>query len=212
MKWNALITTLSITLLYITKLFAIVIAVFALGFAISGNFEAPLGFTLDDGYRVEAYDESSSFLTAEYKGRTYSNVTIRPKSFYLDMGDFPISNYLMLTVMLVAISMVYFISDLLIKLLKSIENRDFFNFDNVKRIRIIGLIMISYSILKWVYSKVINYVLFDLFNIRGVVDVSNSVWNFDFFNSTLFLGLMILLVANAFEHGLKIKQEQDLTI
>jgi len=212
MRYNALITTLSITLLYITKSFAIIIAVLALGFAVAGKFEAPLGFALDDGYRVEAYDESSSYLTAEYKGKTYSNVTIRPKSFYLDMGDVPVSDYLMLGAMLVGISVVYFIADLLIKLLKSVENRDFFTFDNVKRIRIIGLIIISYSILKWIYSRVLSYVLFDLFNIKGVVDIRNSVWSFDFFSSTLFLGLMVLLVANAFEHGLKIKQEQDLTI
>lgn len=212
MRFNALITTLSLTLLYITKYVVVMMAILLVGFGATGNLEAPLSFSLDDGYRVEAYQGTPSSLTAEYKGETYSNITITPKSFYLDLGEVPISDYLMLSIGLIVVGAVFIISDLLIKLLKSIENRDFFTFLNVKRIRWIGLIILVFSILKWVYFLLLDYVLFDVFKIKGLVDIDHSLFSLSFFNSSLFLGLMVLLVANAFEHGLKLKEEQDLTI
>lgn len=55
MRYNALITTLSIMLLQITKFITVAIAVLAVVFSLSSSFEAPLGFLLDDQYRVEAY-------------------------------------------------------------------------------------------------------------------------------------------------------------
>lgn len=151
-------------------------------------------------------------LTAEYKGITYSNVTVTPKSFHIDMGELPFPDYVMLVLMLLALASIFTLLELIVRILKSIETRDFFTYQNVKRIRFIGLMVVGFSVLKWVYSLLLNTILFDVFHLQGVSDVGSFSFSLNFFNSTFFWGLMILLVANAFEHGLKIKQEQDLTI
>lgn len=199
-------------LLQITKFITVAIAVLAVVFSLSSSFEAPLWFMLDDQYRVEAYNKSTVNLTAEYKGITYSNVTVTPKSFYLDMGELPFPDYVMLVLMLLALASVFILLELIIRILKSIETRDFFTHQNVKRIRFIGLMVVGFSVLKWGYGLFLNTILFDVFHLQGVSDVGSFSFSLNFFNSTFFWGLMILLVANAFEHGLKIKQEQDLTI
>ncbi|OEK02088.1 hypothetical protein BFP97_11395 [Roseivirga sp. 4D4] len=191
-------------------MFTGVLGVAGLAFLVIGDTDNPLMFTVND-YQFE---EAVIFKpNATYNGVSYDSVTVTPQTYAVLIEDVPISKYLMSSpVILIALVLFYFLS-LIIKLLKSIEEREFFSLANVKRLRIIGLMVIGSAIIRWSYSMILDSFLRNNFEIEGFSKVSSSfLLNFDFLDSLWFLGLMILLVANAFEHGVRLKEEQELTI
>ncbi|MBO3699239.1 DUF2975 domain-containing protein [Roseivirga sp. E12] len=211
MRWNRMITSVCVFLLQLIRVLIGVVAAFILGAFILGKLEAPLSVNLDDNYSLSPPMEQ--FAEVTYKGERYTEISIRPTSYRLELESLPISNVYLIISMIVLLGAFYYLVHVLIKLLKSIEERQFFSLQNVKRIRIAGVMVICYSVLSWIYGYLVRYLLIDYLDIKGVFHMSSRIsTQSSFFNSYLFLGLMILLVANAFEHGVKLKEEQELTI
>ncbi len=211
MRYNRLITSVCIFLLELTKIFLGILIVVLIGAALIGKFESPLGFTLKEDYRFE--DAEAIELTVNYNGQSYSDITARPTSYFLDLDPLPISSLFIAVPSLLFGLALWYLLHLIIGLLKTIEEREFFSTDNVRRLRIMGFMTIAFSILSWVYGHVVKYFLTHYIEVEGVFHISNKfTFNLSFFNTYFFLGLMILLIANAFDHGLKLKEEQELTI
>ncbi len=206
-----MITSVCIFLLEWTKILLGIFLVVLTGALLIGKFEVPLTFKLGADYRFE--DAKSINLTVNYNGQEYSDVTARPTTHILDLESLQIPGlYGQVPILLLGLAFWYLLG-LIVGLLKSIEEREFFSANNVRRLRIIGFMTISYSILSWTYGHLLKYFVTRYFAIEGVFHISSKfVLSFSFFNTYFFLGLMILLIANAFEHGLKLKEEQELTI
>lgn len=211
MRYNRLITSVCIFLLELTKIFLGILIVVLIGAALIGKLEAPLGFELGDNYRFE--EAEALQLMVNYNGQSYSDITARPKSYFLNLEALPIPGIFTEVPFLLLGLGLWYLLHLIIRLLKSIEEREFFSADNVRRLRIIGFMTISFSILSWAYGHMVKYFLTHYIEVEGVYHISNKfTFNLSFFDTYFFLGLMILLIANAFEHGLRLKQEQELTI
>lgn len=211
MRWNRMITSVCVFLLQLIRVLIGVVAVLVLGAFILGKLEAPLSVNLDDNYRLS--EPMEQFAEVTYKGERYTEISIRATSYSLELESLPIPDYYLIISMIILLGTFYYLVHVLIKLLKSIEEREFFSLLNVKRIRIIGVMIIGYSVLSSIYGYLVKYLLIDYLDIKGVFHISGRFsTQSSFFNTYLFLGLMILLVANAFEHGMRLKEEQELTI
>lgn len=97
---------------------------------------------------------------------------------------------------------------LFIKLIVSINKSDIFNWRNVRRLRWLGiLLLVSFAsrlLLEWMTLQAIRRAL----EIPGYdLTLTDAVRG-----STLLLGLCALIVGEVFAIGLKMKEEQDLTI
>lgn len=95
-----------------------------------------------------------------------------------------------------------------IKLIIAINRSIIFNWKNVRRLRWLGAILILNFICSALPDYIWAYELSDVFSISGYsLNLSSLVSKL-----TLILGLVSLIVGEIFAIGLKMKEEQDLTI
>ncbi|MGE5549600.1 MAG: DUF2975 domain-containing protein [Bacteroidota bacterium] len=83
-----------------------------------------------------------------------------------------------------------------------------FNLENAKRIRAIGLICIGGSFLQSLVSFLVGYLLMNNVIIKGV-EVNAKGGSF---MGGIFIGLVILVLAEIFRHGAALQEEQNLTV
>ncbi len=106
---------------------------------------------------------------------------------------------------------VYFIH-LLLQFVKSALSKAFFSFKNVLRIRWMAFILIGLGISSLIMRLITQYIAYNYFE-KDLTSTGFTVsFNPDIFTNGIFIGLIVLIVAQAFDHGLKLKEEQDLTI
>tara|TARA_R110001592_G_scaffold17204_3_gene72930 strand:+ start:1715 stop:2353 length:639 start_codon:yes stop_codon:yes gene_type:complete len=107
---------------------------------------------------------------------------------------------------------IYFIH-LLLQFVKSALGEDFFSLENVARVRMMGFILVGLGGVHLLMNLWISYIAGSYFELdmlgAKTVKVSFSP---DIFSSTVFVGLIVLVVAQAFDHGLKLKEDKELTI
>lgn len=107
---------------------------------------------------------------------------------------------------------VYFIHTLL-QFVKSALGEGFFSVENVLRVRVMGFILIGLGLVHLLMNLWISYIAGQYFELdksaSKTIEVSFSP---DVFSSTIFIGLIVLVVAQAFDHGLKLKEDKELTI
>ena len=107
---------------------------------------------------------------------------------------------------------VYFIHTLL-QFVKSALGEGFFSIENVLRVRMMGFILIGLGLVDLLMNLWISYIAGQYFELdksaSKTIEVSFSP---DVFSSTIFIGLIVLVVAQAFDHGLKLKEDKELTI
>ena len=96
----------------------------------------------------------------------------------------------------------------------SAKRNEFFSHLNVKRLRIIGILVVLSGLVDYLGSFFKQWV-FENFLTSADLTSTSSFWVFmlpNIFTSTFITGLLVLVIAEAFAHGLKLKEEQDLTI
>lgn len=83
-----------------------------------------------------------------------------------------------------------------------------FSGDNVRRIRIIGMAVIAGSLLKTVVYTMIGLHIADLVQVPGL-EVQGRI---ELDLGGIFLGMVVLVLAEVFRHGARLQEEQDLTV
>ncbi|WP_421987213.1 DUF2975 domain-containing protein [Roseivirga sp.] len=180
--------------------------------SLTGNLEAPLSLDIGENYQLNAMKSNSINVSGFYKGQPFTEASMEPRSYYFSLQNEDMPFYLAVLPSIVIGLIVLLFIHLLVKLLRSIEERDFFSQANVKRLRYIGLIMMISEVLGWAHRQLLIMFLENNLIIEGLTRSGGFSFSLDLLFSYFFLGLMILLIANAFEHGLNLKKEQDLTI
>jgi hypothetical protein len=125
-------------------------------------------------------------------------------------------NYLRLPVLAVVTIFMGFsiyLIHLLLQFVKSALNEDFFSYENVARIRLMGFILIGLGIFSSIFKVWLNWISRSYFD-SDMMETATMKVNFtpDVLTNTLFIGLIALIVAQAFDYGIKLKEEQELTI
>jgi len=151
-------------------------------------------------HKDSLYDKhSQTYLTAEY-----SDVTVKVR----DVPNKMLRN--LLTVLFSLIILIAAIVELIyfVRLINAINHNIIFDWRNVVKLRIIGIAMliVFFTAAAFTYYS-INAAGINV-EIEGYERVTKGIWKF----SILLPALGILLAAEIFSIGLKLKEEQELTI
>ena len=97
---------------------------------------------------------------------------------------------------------------LFVRLIISINKSDIFNWKNVRRLRRLGLALIISFCCSFSVAYITLYNVGEVFSLRGYTLELSGILS----GTMLVLGLCSLIVGEVFAIGLKMKEEQDLTI
>ncbi len=95
------------------------------------------------------------------------------------------------------------------KIFTTIASGDPFSTENSKRIRVIGWTVIAASVLKALLSFFLGIYFSTLVNLPGLVLTANLRLT-DF--GGVFVGIIILILAEVFQHGARLQEESNLTV
>ncbi len=114
--------------------------------------------------------------------------------------------------LLIALSIIYSIIHQLLGLVRSIIKEKPFIRENVKRIRFIGLLLIGVEVFLLIIDKIIFWLSKGLIVLEDLSYRSSISLGTDLLNNWIFVGVMILIIAQVFKSGIELKEEQELTI
>ena len=150
-------------------------------------------------FQDSVYNEKSG----EYVPVSFNSmmVSVDTKSATMEQAAFSLLNLLHMAICIWAIV-------LFVRLVISINKSDIFNWKNVRRLRLLGTTLIISCCTALLPAYLTFRSVEKVFSVRGYeLDLSDMVNT-----TTLVLGISTLIVAEVFAIGLKMKEEQDLTI
>lgn len=153
---------------------------------------------------------SNFFLDSVYNEKSGSYVPATYSTLIVSVDNHPTTGETIVEKGLIILQMLMYIWAivLFIRLIVSINKSDIFNWRNVRRLRRLGVaLIISFActlLVAWLDCLSLN----EVFSLRGYELTFSDVVN----TTTLVLGLCSLLVGEVFAIGLKMKEEQELTI
>ena len=108
------------------------------------------------------------------------------------------------------VCIIYILWSLFSELKASIrEQENVFLQGNIKKIRLIGYVVVASAIIEFVYRNVVRYFLLDSLFIQG----EKVPFTLDYgFVNDIILGFIILVIAQVYRVGTEIREEQKLTI
>ncbi|MCE7996734.1 MAG: DUF2975 domain-containing protein [Roseivirga sp.] len=114
---------------------------------------------------------------------------------------------------LILVAGVFAFLQLLLQIVKSAERKEFFSSKNVRRIRLIGFGLAGWAIVDYVFTWYRTYIADKYLDSVYLENTRISIpFVPDLFGNTFVIGLIVLIMAQAFDHGLKLEKEQELTI
>lgn len=207
MSWNKILITAAQYILEVSRFLAILvfpvlvyILLFQGGNDIPLRVDGSFGIQMDDVFEVKP--EVAEMIEV---------ADLRATSFNANLGFDKQFKAVFIATLLVALLGYIALLHLLLKLVLSAKNRTFFESKNVLRIRIIGFGFIAYALYKYLFERYSDNVFQKYFAPLSFNDDPGfSMPNL--FQGSLFLGIMLLIMAQAFDYGLKLQKEQELTI
>lgn len=212
MKWNRLIVNTSNWIVdLLVGFYAIGFFVLLFVFVNDVGMLEDINIVLNDDYKygMEAPivkagpGMESDFEVSEVKPIAHE-VTIKLKNKSWFLAYLPLLLY----------AIIYFyVLILLSRLVRSAKKNDLFSTKNVVRLRIIGLLVIANQLVSWLGDQLVKW-FYKNYLVSTDLTYVKSFWFGlpDVLSSSLFLGLLVIIIAEAFAYGLKLKQENELTI
>lgn len=212
MNWNKILIVYSKWILMLSRF--IVLFVVVLAFVNGEGFGGPNVIEIDLGVQEKTFGSVEDLISVnpEYHDRVESIESYggsRRLNIKMDYGVFTGTGLQLIIKTILVIAFLH----VLLQIIKSAEAKEFFNVKNVFRIRLIGFGLIGWAIFEqifiWYTSHLANkYLVSDYLE---ATRVSIPIVP-DIFGNTFVIGLIVLIVAQAFDHGLKLEKEQELTI
>lgn len=166
---------------------------------------------VDREFTSDITEAGQNFSTSNYQGSVLeARLDSTTKRFKLIFTKGVRYCFIAVVVVMAAFS-VYFIH-LLLQFVKSAMTKSFFNFQNVVRIRSMGFILIGLGSVSFIMRMITHYFAQSYFEKETALTGVTVSFDPDVFTNGVFIGLIVLIVAQAFDHGLRLKEEQDLTI
>ena len=127
----------------------------------------------------------------------------------------------MLILITIRIAYVFLIFFILRKFVLSLKSKEIFSTQNIKRLRQMALLIVFIEPLQWVGSYLVRHWITNHFQIKFQnksvgyqigYEIGYFFGSGDFLWNWILTGLLLLVIADVFRRGLKMKEEQDLTI
>ncbi|KYG78985.1 DUF2975 domain-containing protein [Roseivirga echinicomitans] len=212
MKNNNLLIKICVVFLTFARLATVIGMAIVLYFGIFENTEKY--FTVE--MSRENFDKVEEGSTLEVKAEYQDSIKeakleSSTKNYIISFNKSP-RTLIFVVLIVVMVFSIYFIH-LLLQFVKSALGEDFFCLENVTRVRMMGFILVGLGAVHLMMNLWISYIAGSYFELDTLgaktIKVSFSP---DIFSSTIFVGLIVLVVAQAFDHGLKLKEDKELTI
>lgn len=129
----------------------------------------------------------------------------------VDLGDGVFTGGVVLLIIKIALVVAFL--HVLLLIVKSAERKQFFSERNVFRVRLIGFGLMGWAVIEWMFDWYTTYLANKYLRSDYLESTRISVPIVpDIFGNTFVIGLIVLIVAQAFDYGLKLEKEQELTI
>jgi Protein of unknown function (DUF2975) len=209
MIWNNILIRGSLLLLYVSRFMVVIGMLLTIYMGVFQNFGEDFELKIE-GRIVE---DIGNLITVkpEYID-SIKPINIESVSFNASLNTVVPNRLIIISMLLVALLFYFVIVQVLYKLVLSAKEKEFFSIKNVLRLRALGFGFILITLSQNVYSRITKNLVNKYFESDIIRFDVNRISLIPDINSTLFLGLMILIIAQAFNQGLKLKEEQELTI
>ena len=193
------------------KLLIISLAILLLAFGlivydlINSNGGDQLGF-----FMLKHFDSKIFSLDQDYiQSPTENNFYVYPQAIYFSaFGDF--GTLFTFLLKLIPIGLFAFIIWSLWGFVYEIRKANFFTSNNVKALNRVGVSLILLEVIEWFNQLIGSYYFRKI--VLGEQSARFSVNFLPDLGSYVVIGFLVLLIATAFKEGLKLKEDQELTI
>jgi hypothetical protein len=141
-----------------------------------------------------------------YNDKAGARMAVKVEQVSVEVERMPLSLYYMLPLGLLAVAFIIVACVQFFKLLASVGKSRIFEWDNVKRLRYIGGILV----VLYLFDLILGALLIQ--RAKEYISVSGYHLDKDWSIGPLIFGLFFLLIAEIFAKGLRLKEEQELTI
>ncbi|MDR1161183.1 MAG: DUF2975 domain-containing protein [Tannerellaceae bacterium] len=141
-----------------------------------------------------------------YNDKAGARMPVKVEQVSVEVERMPLSLYYMLPLGLLVIAFIIVACVQFYKLIISVARSKIFEWSNVRRLRYIGGILIAFTLLDLVLGLLL------ILRAKEYISVSGYHLGKELDAIPLILGLFFLLVAEIFAKGLRLKEEQELTI
>ncbi|MFT6829044.1 MAG: hypothetical protein ACJAZV_002340 [Roseivirga sp.] len=173
------------------------------------DFDNRVSLSLGSNFKLD--QEMILKIRPEYN-ETISDVKFGRINFSTSFLKSDVPKYVVLIPLYGGLIFSFFFIQILYKLVDSAREQDFFNMKNTKRMRLMGFGIIIFSLYEKFLRFMSEYYFDKYFELENAqLSGANFSLGFDIFNPIM-LGVMILIIAQAFDYGLRLKEEQELTI
>jgi len=106
----------------------------------------------------------------------------------------------------ISFAMLIWISYLLFRFTQSAHQKNFFTVSNMKRLQTVGWIITGYGILSWLSAISTPFLIKILLHYKSITSVYSG---FSVFPSWLITGMLLLLIAKAFDKGISLTEDNN---
>lgn len=210
MDWNKILISTTIWFVQVIRFIGVLAFMGFLYFYIFEGHQPELA--LDLGSDHDLLIDKEQFVFNDTPEEVISDLEIRSKGYLVNLTIEGKWKAPYLCIFLLFIGIYYWLATVLLRLVVSGKEGGFFNVKNVLRLRIIGFALLSIEPLSWLYSYLSEWYLKDIINLKLYNSGKTINIGTELVSSPILIGLLVLIIAQAFNHGLKLKEEQELTI
>jgi len=209
MNWNYILFDGTLLLLNIARVLAGVGMFFIIYVGVFQNYGEDFSLKIEG----RIVNDIGNLITVkpQYSDKI-KEVNIHSVSFNTSLNSITSNRFILITLLSIAFIFYFAMIQVLYKLVKSAKEREFFSIKNVLRLRVLGFGFIIMTLVQNVFSRITKNLVNKYFESDIIRFDTNKFGLIPNINSTFFLGLMILVIAQAFSHGMKLQNEQELTI
>jgi hypothetical protein len=169
-----------------------------------------------DPQRVDGYMLEKTDVIPKSEGVTNSQMVINELKLTFDSTSKSTKLFLF-SLALIQFSYVFIILLLLRKFIHSLKHNDTFTLSNVRYLTAIGIMLLLIEPLYWLGRLVVRTWIENNFTITFIESSAASKIGFSlgsgsFLSNWIAAGLLVLVIAEVFKQGLRIKEENDLTV
>lgn len=110
----------------------------------------------------------------------------------------------------IALAIIIWVTVLLYRFTRSALQKNFFTVSNMRKLQLVGWIITSYGIISWLCAIAVPLLIRITLHYKNISGLTPS--GFSVFPSWLITGMLLLLIAKAFENGINLKEEHSLIV
>jgi len=161
------------------------------------------------GVSADSLENGKAYVLNKDNKKVYMEQDLRGDTVQLPINATTYSSLKLTSVILlvIAFTILFWISVLIYRFTRSALQNDFFTVSNMRKLQTIGWIITLYGILSWLCTITMPFIIQLFLHYKNISsDLHSGIYVFP---TWLITGMLILLVAKAFENGIILKEDNN---